>query len=187
MILAVVGSCIFFFFYGTGSSGSSELDGGKFQDFYHKTVKAMDGGKKAGQAIFNAETGEKAGHIPADRDGDGDIDEDDVESTAKMSERLKAAEQVAKNKANEKAGARPDPPSMVVGMGSSREGQEKLENDGVSEGKGKAVEGKEKAVAQDAEVVDAGIELEKILKKAPGKASFCKICKLITPSGILYN
>ena len=53
-----------------------------------------------------------------------------------MSDRLKAAEQQAKDLANAKSPNKPDPPSNVIGVGSSAGGQVKKDKD--NNGKGSA-------------------------------------------------
>ncbi|KFA48451.1 hypothetical protein S40293_00344 [Stachybotrys chartarum IBT 40293] len=138
---------------------------GSIQDFYHKTVQAMDGKSPRGQAVLNSQTGEKAGQIPADKDADGDVDADDMEMARQMQERLKAAEQQAKDKANEKGGLRPDPPSNVIGVGSSADGQHKKgkghgTNDGVAD---PGTDDSEESAEQH----QAEVELNAILKKSP--------------------
>lgn len=143
---------------------------GSIQDFYHKTVQAMDGKSPRGQAVLNSQTGEKAGQIPADKDADGDVDADDMEMARQMQERLKAAEQQAKDKANEKGGLRPDPPSNVIGVGSSADGQHKKgkghgANDGVAD---PGTDDSEESAEQH----QAEVELNAILKKSPGKRSY---------------
>jgi hypothetical protein len=130
----------------------------------------MDGKSPRGQAVLNSQTGEKAGQIPADKDADGDVDADDMEMARQMQERLKAAEQQAKDKANEKGGLRPDPPSNVIGVGSSADGQHKKgkghgTNDGVAD---PGTDDSEESAEQH----QAEVELNAILKKSPGKRSY---------------
>ncbi len=60
-----------------------------------------------------------------DMDNDGDVDEEDGRLAREMQNRLKAAEQQAKERANAKAPNRPDMPSEVIGVGSSAGGQPK--------------------------------------------------------------
>ncbi|CAK7243149.1 MAG: hypothetical protein STHCBS139747_004660 [Sporothrix thermara] len=92
------------------------------QDFYHKTKGAM-GGASGGAAGAGA-----AAQAPVviDMDNDGDVDEDDARLAREMQNRLKAAEQQAKDNANAKAPNRPDAPSNVIGVGSSAGGQNKV-------------------------------------------------------------
>jgi glutaredoxin len=166
LVLAAVVLTVFFFFYSSGLEGKQQHN---LQDFYHKTMNAMDGaGKAPGQAILDTQTGAKAGQIPADRDGDGDIDADDQKSAVEIQERLKAAEQKAKVNANEKGGLRPDLPSKVVGVGSSAEGQKKTDGDSVAAGSDA-----DAPLAREELAVET--ELNAILKKSPGKES-CHSC-----------
>lgn len=173
LVLAAVVTVVFFFFYSSGVDPSQ--DSHKIQDFYHKTMDGMKKGTPPGQAIINTKTGQRAGHIPADKDADGDVDEDDRKVAAEMQMRLKKAEQDAKDKANTKGGLKPDVPSKIVGQGNSAGGQPKkdkttgdhaLSKDSdktTDKTKGKAEETKEESEAE--------AELSSILKKAPGMFS----------------
>lgn len=172
LALAAVVTIFFVFFYGTGLGRSNS---GTSADFYHKTMDAMRGnGNGPGQTIINAETGKKAGHIPADTDGDGDIDDDDKKARKELQDRLSKLAQEAKDNANEKAGPKPDTPSKLVGVGNSAEGNRKPDGDGVKKAEDKkaangaaAEKGKEKARVPES---PAEVALFDILKKAPGKA-----------------
>lgn len=159
-MLAAVGTFVFLLFYsGFHSDSSSDVS----QDFYSKTKQAMNPGSGPGQAVLDSETGRKAGHIPADKDADGDVDEDDKAAGIEMQGRLKAAEQEAKNNANEKGGMRPDPPSKVIGAGNSAEGQnkDKVQKVGSEDvAKPKAEENNQQVAAESS--------LKAILDKAPG-------------------
>lgn len=131
-----------------------------------KTKNAMDGQPPPplGKTVIDAQTGQKAGHLPADKDGDGDVDKDDRESSAKIQERLKVAEQQAKDKANKKGGMPPDKPQKVVGVGSSAEGQEKDKSGSSSSSKKSDPSSKDEMSKED---LLAEAELKSILKKAP--------------------
>lgn len=98
-----------------------------------------------------------------DKDGDGSVDEDDEQMAKDMAERLRAAEQKAKDLANAKAPLKPDPPSEVVGVGSSAGGQKKDK----SKANSKETEGSEEEESEEDREIDA--TLSNILKKAPGK------------------
>ncbi|KAH8174031.1 glutaredoxin domain-containing protein [Sarocladium implicatum] len=104
-------------------------------NFYHRTVQAMDEhhGHDSLASIHAANAPPPEGappppvdeHIradkatlPADRDADGDVDSDDQRLATELKERLKVAEQAAKDNANGKV-LKPDPPSEVVGVGSA--------------------------------------------------------------------
>ncbi|PNY23228.1 Monothiol glutaredoxin-6, partial [Tolypocladium capitatum] len=165
LMLATVVTVIVVLCYTSGFDAGKK-DSRTIQDFYHKTVDGLSkgGGTPPGQAVVDAKTGNRAGHIPADRDGDGDVDDDDKKATARTKERLKEAEQKAKDLANEKA-LRPDPPSEVIGKGNSAEGQVKKVKGGSDTGstaKGKGTPPKETKEQHDTEV-----EMNSILKKAP--------------------
>lgn len=168
LMIATLATVVFILFY--SSRFDAEPDSRTIEDFYHKTMNAMDGGR-AGKSVVDSHTGQTAGHLPVDKDGDGDVDEDDDRMAAKMQERLRAAEQMAKDKANEKAGLRPDPPSDVIGVGSSAGGQLKkgAADDAVS-GSGSAASKDDESDPHQQERRQAEIELDTILKKSPGTA-----------------
>ncbi|KAG9253683.1 thioredoxin-like protein [Emericellopsis atlantica] len=142
ILLAGLSTVILIFFYTSRlSDDAMSKEHTPFRDFYQKTKHAMDAGSSSAQQLH-----------PADRDKDGDIDEDDRALGAEMQTRLKEAELRAKKIANQKGGLKPDPPSNVVGVGSSADGQ-----DGAGGSSGEQVE----------EVRDAEAELNMILKKSP--------------------
>lgn len=154
IILAALTTAILLFFY--TSSVDSGQDAGA-QGFYHKTVHAMNGRDVPASSV---------GQVPADRDADGDIDADDDAVALELQERLKAAEQKAKDQAKDKGGLRPDPPSDVVGVGSSAGGQ-------VKDKAGEAGSSN-KASGKSEEEREAESTLTSILKKSPGKQSMPK-------------
>ncbi|GJN83576.1 hypothetical protein PLIIFM63780_007125 [Purpureocillium lilacinum] len=169
VMLAAILTVVLILFYSSGLDDSKK-DTRSFQDFYHKTMDGMS--KKGstsppspqGQAVLDSKTGAKAGHIPADTDGDGDVDEDDRRASAGTKERLRQAEQKAKDLANEKSPLKPDPPSEVVGKGNSADGQVKKPAAGGAGTVGKAKDAPAKESKEEKEI-DA--ELNAILKKAP--------------------
>jgi hypothetical protein len=163
---AVLATVVLILFYSSGYE-KQEHDTRTIQDFYHKTMNAMDGKNPRGQAVVDAQTGNKAGHIPADKDADGDVDEDDKVATEKMQQRLKAAEAAAKDNAKQKGGLRPDPPSEIVGVGSSADGQSKKGKGSVSNKDSESSKPKAKA-EETTEEHEAEQELNSILKKSPG-------------------
>ncbi|VUC22416.1 unnamed protein product [Clonostachys rosea] len=177
--LAALVLTIFFLYYTSKIEGGSARDRRGAASFYDKTVNAMENKEEdTGQTVIDTKTGSKAGHIPADKDGDGDVDADDRESSLKMQERLKAAEQKAKEKANNKAPLRPDPPRDVVGVGSSAEGQDKkaLSGDDDEEPGSK----KKKTTSKPTKEEEAEAELNSILKKGPViifSKSYCPFSK----------
>ncbi|KAJ6445739.1 glutaredoxin domain-containing protein [Purpureocillium lavendulum] len=163
LLIASIVTVVIILFYSSGLD-ESKKDTRSFQDFYHKTMDGMSKKKDPppppGQAVLDSKTGARAGQIPADTDGDGDVDEDDRRVSAGTKERLRQAEQKAKDLANEKA-LKPDPPSEVVGKGNSADGQVKKPAAGGAVDKAK--ESSQKA-ADDLEIDS---ELNAILKKAP--------------------
>ncbi|KAM5356140.1 hypothetical protein ACJ41O_002786 [Fusarium nematophilum] len=192
LILATFGTFIFILFYTSGFDSHHDAEVYGNQDFIKKTQNAMGGGSPPGEAVLDSQTGQKAGHIPADKDADGDVDEDDKEMAVQMQERLKAAELEAKEKANEKGGLRPDPPRNIIGVGSSAEGQDKdkdkVQKPGSGSGSGSgdsaaaaAAAPKEKQPeSKSKEELEARAELDTILKKAPViifSKSYCPFSK----------
>lgn len=163
LMVAVVLTVVFVLFYSSGMEAETDV---AFKDFYEKTKEAMERGTARGQAIINSKTGEKAGHIPSDRDGDGDIDEDDRVAAQELQERLQAVEKEAKDKANEKS-PKPDSPSKIIGVGSSAEGQAKVGQVKVG---GEAGDNAKSDTRQETkEEHEAEVEMNSILKKSPGK------------------
>ncbi|EHK26459.1 uncharacterized protein TRIVIDRAFT_36379 [Trichoderma virens Gv29-8] len=148
LMVAVVITVVVMLFYSSGMEPEADA---ALKGFYEKTKEAMERGTARGQAVINSQTGAKAGHIPADKDGDGDIDDDDKVASQELQERLQAVAQEAKDKANEKS-PKPDIPSKIVGVGSSAEGQEK---------KGQTTKEETK------EEHEAEVEINSILKKSP--------------------
>lgn len=124
------------------------------QDFYHKTKEALDR-SRGGHIVADPPSGKIEGQISVDRDADGDVDEDDEIVAMEMADRLKAAEQKAKDLANAKSPNKPDAPSSVVGVGSSAGGQGKKASSGPTADRETE---EEHAVEQ---------EMDRILKKSP--------------------
>ncbi|KAJ4385362.1 hypothetical protein N0V85_008095 [Neurospora sp. IMI 360204] len=130
-------------FFTSHARHAQEPDPRSIQDFYHKTKSAMEGtriggGSRRGQAVAGTEKIE--------------IDEDDAIVAKAMQERLRKAEQMAKNNANAKAPNKPDAPEDIVGVGSSAHGQNHLD-------KGESSETEEHHAVLE--------ELRSILKKSP--------------------
>lgn len=179
-MLATFLTFVFILFYTSGFDSGHDAELQNPHGFIQKTKDAMHGGSRAGEAVLDSQTGQKAGHIPADKDADGDVDDDDRQMAAQMQERLKAAEVQAKEKANQKGGLRPDAPGQVVGVGSSADGQkdgqtektdktEKSESgSGSGSGNSDAAKSGEKETEASKEVREAQSELTSILAKAPG-------------------
>lgn len=160
VVLAAVVTLLFFTSH---LRANTEQDTRNLQDFYHKTVNAMDKGRGSGggQAVLDSKTGKEVGRTPKDKDADGNVDADDEVLAKEMAERLRQAEQKAKELANAKAPNKPDRPSEVIGVGSSAGGQVKKV--------GAAADGKEEVLQETDEEHEVEAEMERILKKAPGK------------------
>ncbi|KAG6022493.1 hypothetical protein E4U41_002242 [Claviceps citrina] len=164
VFLAAIVTVVLVIFYSSRPSSDTHA----MHDFYRKT---MDGMKKdatpPGQAIVNAKTGQRAGYIPADKDGDGDVDEDDKKAAAVRHRALKQAEKKAKDNANNKGGLKPDVPSAVVGKGNSAKGQPRKDKMQVVHVAGKPEEKTQIKVKETKEEHDVELELNAILKKSP--------------------
>ncbi|KAI1450616.1 glutaredoxin [Annulohypoxylon stygium] len=128
------------------------------QDFFGKTMNGLGHQQGSGQVVMSGK-GTTVDSTVKDKDGDGSVDEDDEQLAKEMSDRLRAAEQKAKDLANAKAPLKPDAPSEVVGVGSSADGQKKG-----SKGSSAGVEGEETQSEEDHEVE---VTLSNILKKSP--------------------
>jgi len=119
-------------------------------DFYAKTKSALD-------KSFNG--GEPAGAL-----------DEDEEVARAMAQRLQEAAQKAKDNANAKA-PKPDPPSAVVGVGSTAEGAR--DDRGVAGRKKFGTgESQEPVKEETKEEHDVEVELNSILKKSPSKSSY---------------
>lgn len=134
-------------FFTSRARHAQEPDPRSIQDFYQKTKNAMEGtriggGSRRGQAVVNPHKME--------------IDEDDAIVAKAMQERLRKAEQMAKNNANAKAPNKPDDPEDIVGVGSSAHGQNHLSK------------GEESSETEEHHAVLE--ELRNILKKSPSKS-----------------
>lgn len=155
LLLLALAVVITILFFTSQWQQTSERDTRTIQDFYHKTINAMDGRRGSGgsQVVMNGK-----GRISTeakDKDGDGTVDEDDQQLAVEMSDRLRAAEQQAKDLANAKAPLKPDSPGKVVGVGSSAGGQ------------GKKDEAAEEGETDEDHEVE--VTLTEILKRSPSK------------------
>ncbi|RYP85966.1 hypothetical protein DL769_000829 [Monosporascus sp. CRB-8-3] len=128
------------------------------QDFYHRTTNAMDRHLAGGQVVIGGKGSASDPHVK-DKDGDGSVDEDDEQLAREMTDRLRAAEQKAKDLANQKAPLKPDSPKKVVGVGSSASGQNK-------KGKSRADSAQDKGDETEADL-ELETTLDKIFKKSP--------------------
>ncbi|KAL7922702.1 thioredoxin-like protein [Trichoderma austrokoningii] len=168
LMVAAVITVVFVLFYSSGMQPEADAS---LKGFYEKTKDAMERGAARGQAVINSKTGEWAGHIPADKDGDGDIDNDDKVAAQELQERLQAVAQEAKDKANEKS-PKPDLPSKIIGVGSSAEGQAKkgqVKIGGGGSGGGDIGERVKPETTREEtkEEHEAEVEINSILKKSP--------------------
>ncbi|KAL8365923.1 hypothetical protein RB595_004617 [Gaeumannomyces hyphopodioides] len=139
-------------------AGGPDTD--SLQGFYQKTKSAIDRAQAGGQPASKPGAGAepKGQHLHPDKDADGDVDEDDHKLTQEVTDRLKAAEQQAKELANSKAPNKPDAPGNIIGVGSSAVGQGK---------KKKTKESKpevEDETEEDHKIAD---ELDSILRRSP--------------------
>ncbi|RYO82807.1 hypothetical protein DL766_000522 [Monosporascus sp. MC13-8B] len=128
------------------------------QDFYHRTTNAMDRHLAGEQAVIGGKGSTSDPHVK-DKDGDGSVDEDDEQLAREMTDRLRAAEQRAKDLANQKAPLKPDSPKKVVGVGSSASGQNK-------KGKSRANPARDGDGETEADP-ELETTLDKIFKKSP--------------------
>lgn len=135
-----------------------------FGDFYGRTKSGLErarGGQQQQQqqSVLDSKGGTNK----------GDGDSDDAQLAKEMSDRLKAAEQKAKDSANAKA-PRPDAPEKVIGVGNSAAGQDKS--------KDKA--GNQLAEKETDEDHEVEIIINDILKKSPGKSvsNSCLACAM---------
>lgn len=145
---------------------ASDTDASSLQGLYQKTRTAIDRARADGQAALQRSKAQGAKvHSPVDKDGDGDVDQDDEVFALEMSERLRAAEQKAKDLANSKSPNKPDAPSNIVGVGSSAGGQK----DKKKAARPVSIESEddEKPLAETSEEKEAKEELGAILRKSP--------------------
>ncbi|KAI8630403.1 hypothetical protein F5Y19DRAFT_474186 [Xylariaceae sp. FL1651] len=158
-ILAIVVTTLFFT---SQMRHSSARDPRTINSFFGKTVNGLDHRHGGGGQVVMSGKGSSNDANLKDHDGDGSVDEDDEKLAREMAERLRVAEQQAKDLANAKAPLKPDPPSNVVGVGSSAGGQ----NKGKSKLSKEDVEEKEDGKEPDADS-EVEVTLNRILKKSP--------------------
>ncbi|KAH9886787.1 glutaredoxin [Xylariomycetidae sp. FL2044] len=174
VILALLMTTLFFTSKSKHGSSSGATTGGDFLDRTGRGLEQQHGGQ--GQVVMSGK-GTTVDTEVKDKDGDGSVDEDDEEMSRQMSERLKAAEQKAKDLANKKAPLKPDRPSEVVGVGSSAGGQHK--GKGKGKDKSKAAESDEEEPESDEEH-EIEATLNAIFKKSPViifSKSYCPFSK----------
>ncbi|KAK1710206.1 glutaredoxin [Colletotrichum lupini] len=166
LLVGVLIGVVFVLFYTSSLRANEVKDERTIQDFYHKTVNGLKHKQPPGQAVLEGNKPKAAGHVPVDKDADGDVDADDEKLAKDMQGRLKAAEDKAKELANKKSPLKPDAPSDVVGKGNSAAGQKKKEKTA----NGKEVsetEEEEKKKDESDEEHAVKVELNSILKKSP--------------------
>jgi hypothetical protein len=171
-MIAVFATVFTILFFTSQVRHSSARDPRTINTFFGKTVNGLDqrhGGH--GQVVMSGKGSSSDANLK-DHDGDGSVDEDDEKLAQEMADRLKAAEQQAKDQANAKAPLKPDRPSDVVGVGSSANGQTKgksrIPQKGAEE---EDEEDENKAGAEKAkedEDTEEEVVLAKILKRSPG-------------------
>ncbi|KAH7026377.1 glutaredoxin [Microdochium trichocladiopsis] len=160
LLVAVMAVVITTLFFTSKMRQNTVQDTRTIQDFYHKTMNAIDHHPVGQKAADSPDTVIEP-HIK-DKDGDGTVDEDDIQLAREMSERLRAAEQKAKDLANKKAPLKPDHPDEVVGVGSSADGQHPKSPE--------ALQNKENDESRsEGSVVDTEVDeaMDRILKKSP--------------------
>jgi hypothetical protein len=149
LVYLVFAGFVTLLFFTSKARHARDVDRHSLHDFFSKTKNAMDK-QHPGEKVM-------AGH---DVDADGDIDKDDDILAKQMADRLRQAEQKAKDSAEAKGPTKPDMPEKVIGVGSSASGQQKRP----PKAEGKAEE-EEETETEDHEVE---AELNSILKKSPG-------------------
>jgi hypothetical protein len=170
LMLAVLALVVTVLFFTSHARQSAPRDERTIRDFYHKTLHAMDHQDGHGQVVMDSKGPSSDGtpHIK-DKDGDGTVDEDDEQLAREMSDRLRAAEQKAKDLANKKAPLKPDSPSDIVGVGSSAGGQTRKGKSRIDVSKEEDDE-QETLDSEEKEVDEVQNTLDAILKKSQGKA-----------------
>ncbi|KAI0541186.1 thioredoxin-like protein [Xylaria digitata] len=158
--LAVVVTILFFT---SKVRHSAPRDPRTINSFFGKTVNGLDLRHGAGGQIVMGGKGSSTGENLKDHDGDGSVGEDDEILAQEMADRLRAAEQQAKEQANAKAPLKPDAPSDVVGVGSSAGGQKK----GKSRISKQSAEGEKEDAEEADEDSEVEVALHQILERSP--------------------
>ncbi|KAI0841193.1 glutaredoxin [Hypoxylon sp. FL0890] len=179
LMMVILAAIITTLFFTSQMRSTIPHDNRTVQDFFGKTMNGLGHKQGSGQVVMSGK-GTTVDSTVKDKDGDGSVDEDDEQLAKEMSERLRAAEQKAKDLANAKAPLKPDPPSEVIGVGSSAGGQKK----GNAKGGSTDTE-KEEESEEDHEIE---VTINNILKKSPVvifSKSFCPYSK--RAKGILLD
>ncbi|KAM4059556.1 glutaredoxin domain-containing protein [Hirsutella rhossiliensis] len=159
LMLATLVTVVLTLMYVSSLDDAAANDKRTIKDFYHKTMDGMSKGNgPPGQAVLD----KVAAAASRDKDGGAGGDKQFASDTK---ERLKAAEQKAKAKANGKA-LRPDPPSQIVGVGNSAEGQAKKPKPAADAAPSPKANG-DPPETETKEEHAAEMEMNSILKKAP--------------------
>ncbi|KAK2058944.1 glutaredoxin [Colletotrichum caudatum] len=166
LLVGVLIGVVFVLFYTSSLRAEEVKDERTIQDFYYKTVNGLRHKQPPDQAVLDQNKPKAVGHVPVDKDADGDVDADDEKLAKDMAGRLKAAEEKAKELANKKSPLKPDAPSEVVGKGNSAAGQDKKEKTGAGKDGAKDSGDVEKKTESNEEHA-VEVELNSILKKSP--------------------
>ncbi|KAI1800514.1 glutaredoxin [Daldinia bambusicola] len=159
LMMVVLAAVITTLFFTSQMRSTIPHDNRTVHDFFGKTMNGLGSQKGSGQVVMSGK-GTTVDSTVKDKDGDGSVDEDDEQLAKEMADRLRAAEQKAKDLANAKAPLKPDAPSEVIGVGSSAGGQKK----GGSKGSPKEENEDSKESEEDREIEAT---LNAILKKSP--------------------
>ncbi|KAI0388087.1 glutaredoxin [Hypomontagnella monticulosa] len=157
LMMVVLAAVITTLFFTSQMRSAIPHDNRTVQDFFGKTMNGL--GQGHGQVVMSGK-GTTVDSTVKDKDGDGSVDEDDEQLAREMADRLRAAEQKAKDLANAKAPLRPDSPSDVIGIGSSAGGQKKG-----AKGNTKETDNEGEEESEEDREVEA--TLNNILKKSP--------------------
>ncbi|KAI1650449.1 glutaredoxin [Daldinia loculata] len=158
LMMVVLAAVITTLFFTSQMRSAIPHDNRTVHDFFGKTMNGLGPQKGPGQVVMSGK-GTTVDSTVKDKDGDGSVDEDDEQLAKEMADRLRAAEQKAKDLANAKAPLKPDPPSEVIGIGSSAGGQKK----GTSQGNSKETDEESEESEEDREVEAT---LNNLLKKS---------------------
>ncbi|KAI8965571.1 glutaredoxin [Daldinia sp. FL1419] len=159
LMMVVLAAVITTLFFTSQMRSAIPHDNRTVHDFFGKTMNGLGPQKGSGQVVMSGK-GTTVDSTVKDKDGDGSVDEDDEQLAKEMADRLRAAEQKAKDLANAKAPLKPDSPSDVVGVGSSAGGQKK----GSSKGSSKDIDEDNEESEEDRKVEAT---LNSLLKKSP--------------------
>ncbi|KAI2635123.1 thioredoxin-like protein [Xylaria nigripes] len=165
LMITVIAIAFSVLFFTSKLRQTTSHDTRTINSFFGKTMNGLDQRRGTGGQIIMGGTASSADTNLKDHDGDGNVGEDDEILAREMANRLRAAEQQAKDQANAKAPLKPDAPSDVVGVGSSAGGQTRGRYK-TSKQSAKDDEDDDETDADDQDT-DAEISLRRILKKSP--------------------